>query len=247
VEKVLAEAKTVVVDISSQRSLAIDIVTSMRQLTPQQVATLQASSGPSSGMARADARGKLWQAGATLRVRLFGGDAKAHEVVKAAAAEWSRHANLRFEFVSSGLAQVRIRFEPGKGSWSYLGTDALGIAGDQETMNLGFVDQRTALHEFGHVLGLIEEHLNPSAEIRWNRELIVKALSGPPNFWSGAQIDANVFRKFEAKALPPYRPFDPKSIMNMSFDPSWTGGLALGQGDELSDSDKALVARLYPR
>lgn len=121
------------------------------------------------------------------------------------------------------------------------------LAPDLATMNLGFLDRRTVLHEFGHLLGLIEEHQNPKADIPWNRELVIRELSGPPNHWSRDTIEKNVFQKVPAGQLPPYRSFDPRSIMNMVFAPAWTGGVAIGGGDPLSESDKSFVVKLYPK
>ncbi|CAN5807505.1 hypothetical protein BH20PSE1_BH20PSE1_05150 [soil metagenome] len=247
VETVLGEAQRYVGDISTQRTMAIDIVTSMRELTPQQAAALRVAKEQQPDKARDSSRGKLWQVGSTVRIRFLDGDAKTHEKVKAIASEWTTHANVRFEFVGSGDANVRVKFDKSNGSWSYLGTDALGIPKDRETMNLGFSDRRTVLHEFGHVLGLIEEHQNPKASIPWNRDLIIRELSGPPNFWDKQTIETNVFRKISTDQLPPYRDFDPKSIMNTVFAPAWTGGVAIGGGEELSESDKAFVAKLYPK
>ena len=247
VEKVLGDAQRFVGEISTQRTLAIDIVASMRELTPQQQAAARTAREQQTGKARQDSRGKLWQVGSTIRIRFLDGDAGTHEQVKVIATEWMKYANVRFNFVQDGDSEVRIRFDKNNGAWSYLGTDALGIPKDQQTMNLGFMDRRTVLHEFGHVLGLIEEHQNPKSNISWNRELILRELSGPPNNWDRQSIEANVFRKASADQLPPYRDFDPKSIMNMTFSASWTGGVALGSGDELSESDKAFIAKLYPK
>lgn len=39
------------------------------------------------------------------------------------------------------------------------------------------------LHEFGHMLGLIHEHVRPDVNIQWNISEISAALSGPPNYW----------------------------------------------------------------
>ena len=59
----------------------------------------------------------------------------------------------------------------GQGSWSYLGTDATRVPKESFTMNLGFVDRPTVLHEFGHSLGLIHEHQSPfPGGFEWNRE-----------------------------------------------------------------------------
>ena len=61
-------------------------------------------------------------------------------------------------------------YHPG-GSWSYIGTDAATIPKESFTMNLGFVDRPTILHEFGHSIGLIHEHQSPfSGGFEWNKE-----------------------------------------------------------------------------
>ena len=57
------------------------------------------------------------------------------------------------------------------GSWSYIGTDALHIPKESKTMNLGFIDRSTVMHEFGHALGLIHEHQSPfKGGFGWNKE-----------------------------------------------------------------------------
>ena len=57
------------------------------------------------------------------------------------------------------------------GSWSYIGTDAATIPKESFTMNLGFVDRSTILHEFGHSIGLIHEHQSPfKGGFEWNKD-----------------------------------------------------------------------------
>jgi len=114
-------------------------------------------------------------------------------------------------------------------------------------MNLGFVDKQTVLVEFGHALGLLNENTNPNANIPWNRELVIREMSGPPNNWDKETIERNFFSKASADKFPDYREFDPKSIMARSFSPSWTGGIKIGGGEDLSESDKAFIAKVYPR
>lgn len=65
---------------------------------------------------------------------------------------------------------LMVLFIPG-GSWSYIGTDASRIPLESFSMNLGFVDRPTVLHEFGHALGLIHEHQSPfEGGFKWNKE-----------------------------------------------------------------------------
>jgi hypothetical protein len=144
-----------------------------------------------------DREGKLWPIGHVLRVRFLDGPSEAREIVKRAAVEWERYANVRFQFVSDDEeAEIRVAFQAGKGSWSYRGTNALGLAPDPEksTMNLGWdvstsYGWDTVLHQFGHVLGLVHEHQNPSQPISWNVEAVRQLFSGPPNFWPRDEID----------------------------------------------------------
>ena len=66
---------------------------------------------------------------------------------------------LKFVFVPQG-GNVRVSFNPHGGAYSLVGTDCLKSK-EQSTMNLGWLDAGTIMHEFGHVLGMIHEHQNP--------------------------------------------------------------------------------------
>ena len=243
---VLSEANRLLGDIQTQKDNAVAHVISMKELSnAEQLAV--ASLANTAGTKKAFGKGKYWAQTATLRIRLLKGNAQQHDAVRAAVDEWAQYVGLTFKFVTTGEAEIRIAFEPNDGSWSYVGTDALGIANDKPTMNYGWIDHRTLLHEFGHALGLIEEHQNPAAKIKWNVALIEKELSEPPNNWTKDTIQNNILRAVSAETLGPYRPFDPASVMAMHIDLRYTGGLRVGYGTTLSDSDKALVKRLYPR
>ena len=248
VESVLAEAKTYVAEISAQRTSAVAIVASIRELTPQQTAKLEEIKDQQPDKFRSGIRGsswKLWKVGSTIRIRFLDGGSETRKKVATIAQEWVKYANLRFEFVTSGEAEIRVTFSGNDASWSYIGTDALGVK-DGKTMNLGWVEKKNVLHEFGHVLGLIHEFSNPKANIPWNKDLIYREMVRPPNFWTKEVVDKNIFEKISATQLGEYREFDSRSVMMFNFSESWTGGLKLEQGEDLSESDKALVGRLYP-
>jgi len=244
VENILGEADAKLRDIRTKREEAYAYINSMKDRPPLLATKLDGLRAEKPQSFRRGTR--FWPNEATLRVRFLDGEASQQAVVKAAIARWLEFINLQVVYETSGPAEVRISFRQ-QGAWSHLGTDGLAIEASKPTMNLQWVDYRTALHEFGHVLGLVEEHLNPASSISWNRELVYTALSGPPNLWRRDQIEKNVFQKYSASELGTYRAFDPESIMTMEFPTAWTGGIVMGKGRDLSESDKSLVAKLYPR
>jgi len=65
---------------------------------------------------------------------------------------------LDIDFVSDpSQANIRVSFQPNKGSWAYVGTDHLGYRSPEPTVNFGWIDVPTIIHEFGHCLGMIHE------------------------------------------------------------------------------------------
>jgi hypothetical protein len=192
--------------------------------------------------------GKLWVNGTALHCRFLGGTESQRATAREQAQWWTPHANLSFVFDDAPDAQIRIGFDSGDGAWSYVGTDCLRIPRDQPTMNLGFLDGGTAAHEFGHTIGLAHEHQNPSGGIQWNEPRVIRDLSGPPNFWSEAQIRHNVLRKYSVDQVKGTA-FDPNSIMLYFFPAAWTlNGIGTKANKVLSAVDKEYVgsAEAYP-
>ncbi len=199
---------------------------------------------------------KKWKPGRTLRIRFLEGDPVVQRRVQQAAMRWTEHANIRFEFVARGDAEIRIAFRD-DGSWSAVGTDALVtrfFRKDEPTMNFGWLhagssDEEVSsvvLHEFGHALGCIHEHQSPAGGIVWNKDRVYADLSGPPNNWDRATIDFNMFGRYEASQSQ-FSAFDPDSIMLYAFPASWTvSGGASKENTTLSTTDKAFIAAAYP-
>ena len=198
----------------------------------------------------------LWQPGQTLRVRFLDGDPDVQQRVAAIAQEWTQYANLTLAFGDDPAAEIRISFAPG-GSWSYVGAQAQMIPEDQPTMNFGWLTARTeeeefrrvVLAEFGHALGMVNEHLQPNAAIPWDEAAVIAYFSGPPNYWSEEQIHSNLLNKYLPEDLAVPKPFDPRSVMMIPVDNALTAGdyEIPGRNSELSVIDQRAIAQLYPR
>ena len=193
--------------------------------------------------------GKRWMNGSTLRVRFIGGTTTQQAKAREQALWWTAFANLQFDFNNAPDAEIRIAFDPNDGAWSYIGTDNRGIALNQPTMNLGFLDGGTAAHEFGHAIGLAHEHQNPAGGMEWNEATVIKSLSGPPNNWDEAMIRHNVLQKYRVDQIQGTA-FDPDSIMLYFFPGDWVkSGVGTHANNVLSAVDKAYIAsaQAYPK
>jgi hypothetical protein len=198
--------------------------------------------------------GKKWKNGRTLRVRFLGGTPAITDKVQFYARQWMDHANLTLAFGNDPGAEIRVAFVPG-GSWSYIGTDALGIPQSRATMNYGWLDpgtpddeySRVVLHEFGHALGCIHEHQHPEAGIPWDRPAVYRYYMGPPNNWPKEDVDHNIFDLVPASQTQ-FSAFDPASIMCYAVPNELTiGDYEIGWNRVLSATDKQFGAVAYPK
>lgn len=197
-----------------------------------------------------------WAVGSVITLRFLEGAPELRQRVQAVAEVWTQLANLSFDFRNSGDTDIRIGFAQGRGSWSYIGTMCRQIAEPLPTMNYGWLTpnstddevRRVVLHEFGHALGMIHEHQNPKdGGIQWNRDAVIKDLSGPPNNWNAETIEVNMFKKYEPSELAATG-VDAHSIMMYPIPLAWTlDGTSAGLNGEMSATDKAFIALNYPR
>lgn len=212
-----------------------------------------AGAGQTKGVLQKNAK---WKAGDAITVKFLEGDAKLKERVRNVAKQWTAPglANLKLVFDDDAKdADIRISFRQGDGSWSTVGTTCRQVPSGEATMNFGWIDANSSeedlrsvvLHEFGHALGLIHEHQSPAGGFKWNRDAVIRELSGPPNKWSVADIEFNVLTPADPGDVEA-TVMDPKSIMMYPIPASWTtDGSSAGFNSTLSDADKKFIRKQY--
>ena len=197
--------------------------------------------------------GYYWSTGSTIKVKFLGGSSYTQQRVVHHANTWAKYANVNFRFVNYGSADIRVAFTQNGSSWSVVGRQSLYINNDEPTMNFGWLNdrtpdyefQRTVLHEFGHALGLLHEHQNPSGGIPWDEDAVYDYYRRTQG-WSRQTTYENVMAKAH-RSQSQYSAYDPESIMHYPIDSRLTGGkYEVGMNYKLSPTDIAYIAEVYP-
>ncbi|MDZ4619187.1 M12 family metallopeptidase [Bacillus cereus] len=203
---------------------------------------------------------KFWSPGRTLKIKFLDGHPEIQQKVKEHAMEWTKHANIHFDFIQDGNAEIRISFKH-KGSWSYVGTDCLNpnLSQNDATMNYGWFTldtkdeeySRTVLHEFGHALGLHHEQMRPDSGIPWDKEAVYQDymkcdIRNVDPCWTKEEVDQNVFELLDL-TLMNYSRYDKDSIMQYPIPDRHTiGDFEIGFNRQLSPLDKEFIGKFYP-
>jgi hypothetical protein len=217
---------------------------------------------------------KYWARGRTLRIRFITPTPPyLQQIFFDTACGWLAHANLKFELVTSGDAEIRITLNQ-TFHWSAVGTDILLAYNHQNLPTMGFdltrlIDtqklvkqqgrslasfnlrdflapdfERIVLHEFGHALGAEHEHQHPHANIPWNEQKVIKEYAAGGQ--SEAFVRQNILNRYEAADYS-YSEYDPDSVMHYNVPQKLTVGdfKIDNTGKTLSTKDKEFMSTIY--
>jgi hypothetical protein len=142
-------------------------------------------------------------------------------------------------------ANVRISFDQNGGAWSLVGTDCLHEK-TKPTMNLGWFDVATVMHEWGHTLGMIHEHQNPSGNtIKWD-DSKVYTWARDTQGWDKQTTNSNIISRYKSSQINGSL-FDPQSIMLYFFPGSLTeNNEGTHENLRLSGLDVTWINKMYP-
>jgi hypothetical protein len=194
----------------------------------------------------------LYDIGAHIKVKFLSGSPALRYKVFSMAKEWEQYANLHFDLVGDNEpAHIRIMLDNKGGHNSAIGTTYSQIPDNEKTMNLdtsNFYTEAgmhgTVVHEFGHAIGLLHEHYNPLAGIKWNKPAVYEELKRTQN-WDEQTIQYNLFQ--QVAMMYTDGTYDKTSIMHYPVFARWTtDGFSVDWNNYLSDADKAFAAKLYP-
>ena len=145
------------------------------------------------------------------------------------------------------LSNVRIGFNPDEGAYSTVGTDCNSLDSRvKKTLNLGWMDARTIMHEICHSLGMIHEHQNPRGKtIEWNDNVIYEWANRTQG-WDKETTFHNIIEKYKLTEING-SDYDPKSIMLYYFPATFTkNGVSTDANAKISPIDKEWLIKMYP-
>ena len=184
-----------------------------------------------------------------LTVKFINGSSAHKERVKRVANEWCKYGNVRFKYVNSGPSDIRIAFDYEKDNkgqvikknwFSNVGVNTVSESVRPYTMHFSTdYSDGTVLHEFGHALGLVHEHLSPqfNSLFRWVPEHKEDRSGAEPGLYSTiksayafskqlteAQIKQKIndnFLNFREDEVHEDSTFDPDSVMTYVIGPAF--------------------------
>jgi hypothetical protein len=201
----------------------------------------------------------LWQNGKTIIVCFIGGNDEIHRKFAAIANEWASGNSLHFDFGSptsrscsgSDSEDIRVAFQNGAGSWSWIGIESHNHSGASMNLDLASYSsdeelRADVLHEFGHAIGFWHEQQHPDAPCDYNKTLVEKDYR-----MNDADYKVNMDKVSRDSREFIFSLYDKKSVMHYSLPAKYfTSGqnslCYIPTNSTLSPGDLNAVRAAYP-
>lgn len=198
----------------------------------------------------------LWDNGKVITVKFLSGSKQLQNKIKPIPKQWEKYANIKFKFVETGDAEIRIFLGgSGSGHWSTIGTTCKEVTNQYEqTMNFDTANigdnaafmKAVVLHEFGHAIGLLHEHSSPLSGIQWDKEKAYEEYAKCCD-WTKEDVDFQVFETYKV-SYTNGTGYDNKSIMHYPIMKGETiNDYVVDWNYSLSKGDTLLIKALYPK
>ncbi len=167
---------------------------------------------------------------------------------------WRADSDVHLSFVESAEGQIRISRVDGEGNWAEIGNHAAAVPAHEATMNLDNITdaalesqiRRIVMHETGHCIGLLHEHLRQELVDRIVPHLAIDYFADL-NGWDETRTRTEVLSALTDPSLLTGGAPDPDSVMCYFIPGSiTTDGVPILGGGKPSAGDIAFVKRLYP-
>jgi len=179
-------------------------------------------------------------------------------MIKAAASEWSRHADVNFHFISPD-SNEKVDFEvvvytSNERPHSRRGRSSHGsVDFSQKVINLNLPGDaspgshfKVALHELGHVLGFQHEHQHPDRNFNFDFDFLMSKCGLGSKNTCRRSIEHNSMLTFSGSKFE-VKDYDVESIMHYGVHrPLIKEDLVIKESMSLSLGDKIAVAEAYP-
>ncbi len=153
-------------------------------------------------------------------IHFINGNATVIEKIKKTVKIWEDNVGVKYRYNKDEEPDIVIGFQKDVGSWSYIGTESLKY---YPSMNFSWLEpdiddmeyHRVVLHEFGHALGFVHEHQNPTNNpIVWNDTIVYKYYRDLG--WKDADIYDNIIKRYSKDEVN-IETYDENSIMVYAF------------------------------